>query len=83
MKKRKTLAWVSGHKTPDKTYITRVFNFGTFEEWKAMRRKFSERAILETVKHPLRGQWNRRGRAFAEALFHIRMPKNVLISYDA
>ena len=82
MPNRKKLRWVSGEKTPAKTYITRVFNYGTFREWKAMKRRFSPRQIREAVHHPLRGQWNRHAKALAEVLFNLRMPSESLISYD-
>ena len=80
MKMRRGIVWVAGSQTPAKVYITRVFNFGT---WQEMKKKFSPQQIEETVKHPFRGCWTRRGRAFAEALYHYSMPDEVLISYDA
>ena len=81
MADRKKLKWVAGSKTPAKIYITRVFNFGTWEEWRAMKRLYSRRVIENVVKHPLRGAWTRRGKAFAETLFRCRMPSRTLISY--
>ena len=83
MKRRSGIVWVAGSQTPAKVYITRVFNFGTWEEWQEMKKKFSSQQIEETVKHPFRGCWTRRGRAFAETLYHCSMPDEVLISYDA
>ena len=83
MRKRSALRWVAGDDTPAKIYITRVFNYGTFEEWKAMKKRYSRRVIKDAVQHPLKGQWNRRAKAFAEVLFGIKMPDDVLISYDA
>lgn len=83
MSSQKSLCWVAGNATPAKTYITRVFNFGTWEEWKAMKRNFSKKEIREAVIHPLPGQWTPRGRAFAETLFDCRLPDKTLISFDA
>lgn len=82
MKHHKAITWVSGSHTPEKTYITRVFNFGTWREWNALKRTFLPQQIEDVVRHPLRGQWTKRGKAFAEVIFECRMPNNVLISYD-
>jgi len=76
------LEWVAPEGTPAKTYITRVFNFGTWEEWQAMRRDFSRPQIRQAVLHPLRGQWTRRGKALAEALFNCKLPEDILIRFD-
>ena len=75
------LTWVSGSSTPPKVLITRVINLGMWEEWNAMRREFSREQILDAVEHPLRGQWNPRGKAFAECVFDRTLPDDVLISY--
>lgn len=83
MEPRSFLRWVSGNRTPSKTFITRVFNFGTWEEWQAMKREFSINEIRDTVFHPLRGQWTRHGKALAEALFDCQIPSEALITYDA
>lgn len=80
---KRVLQWVSGTNTPPKTYITRVFNFGTWKEWQAMKSDFSTRQIREALHHPLRGQWTRRGKALAETLFDCQLPDDVLISFDA
>lgn len=77
------LRWVAGAATPPKAYITRVFNFGTWDEWQAVKREFPAPQIQEAVRHPLKGQWTRRGRAFAETLFGCSLPDEVLISFDA
>ena len=82
-RKRGGLKWVAGKRTPAKVYITRVFNFGTCEEWREIKRRFHRAEIEGVVRHPLRGQWTKRGKAFAETLFDCRMPASVLISYDA
>jgi hypothetical protein len=82
-RKRRNLKWVAGSKTPPKTYITRVFNFGTWDEWKGLKKSFSRNAIKEAVKNPLPGQWTPRGKALAEVIFKCHMPKKSLISYDA
>jgi hypothetical protein len=76
------LRWVGGTATPAKTYITRVFNFGTTEEWEQMKGEYTAEQIAEAVHQPLPGQWTRRGKAFAETLFGITMPDAALISYD-
>ena len=83
MTSEKSLRWAAGGETPVKTYITRVFNFGTWEEWQAMKSHFTPREIRDAVMHPLRGQWTPRGKAFAETVFDCRLPDEVLISYDA
>lgn len=80
---RNVLKWIAGSETSDKVYITRVFNFGTLEEWREMKKCYKSSQIQEALKNPLRGQWTSHGKAFAEALFDIRLPENVLISYDA
>ena len=80
--KRTSLQWISGAKTPAKTYITRVFNFGTFEEWKKMKNDFKSGQIKDAIERPLKGQWTRHGKALAELLSGGRMPKEALISYE-
>ncbi len=77
------LNWVAQAGTPSKTYITRVFNFGTWEEWQAMKRDFSPQQIRQAVARPLRGQWTHRGKAFAEAIFDCKLPEDALIRFDA
>ena len=77
------LDWVAGSKTPDKTYITRVFNFGTWKEWQHMKRRYTSRQVRDAVRHPLRGMWTVRGKALAEILYDCRLPKETLISFDA
>ena len=79
----KALRWVSGVRTPDKEYITRVFNFGTAEEWRDMRRKYSERQVEAALNNPLKGQWTRRGKNFAETVYNVRLPADALIIYEA
>ncbi len=78
----KQLKWVAGQKTSAKVYITRVFNFGTWEEWRRMKRRFSQSEIKRVVKNPLPGQWTVRGKAFAEVIFDCKMPPSVVITYD-
>ncbi len=80
---QKGLRWVAGASTPNKIYITRVWNFGTWEEWQEMNRTYSPTEIHDAVKHPLRGEWTRRGKAFAETVCSYSMPQDVLISYNA
>lgn len=82
MNSKHSLHWSAGSVTPLKTYMTRVFNYGTWEEWQAMKRNFPLEAIQDALHHPLRGQWTRRGKAFAETLFDCRLPADVLISFD-
>ena len=79
---RTSLRWVAGKRTKQKIYITRVFNYGTLEEWRAMKKRYSRKTILETLTDPLRGQWTPRAKAFAETMFGIKMPNTVLISYN-
>lgn len=81
MQQQSGLRWVSGSKTPKKVYITRVMNFGTREEWDEMKRTYSQADILEALREPLRGQWTKHGKAFAEKIFDVTLPENVLISY--
>jgi len=83
MSSKRSLQWVAGINTPPKTHITRVFNFGTWEEWQDMNRDFTPEQIRDAVVHPLKGQWTPRGKAFAETLFDCRLPDKALISYDA
>jgi hypothetical protein len=78
-----SLTWVSGPTTPQVVYLTRLWNFGTWEEWQQARRKYSAAEMEEAVKRPLRGQWTRHGKAFAETVCGSRMPDDVLVSYDA
>lgn len=79
----KALRWVSGRHTPDKEYITRVFNFGTWEEWRHMHKKYSRGQIEAALLDPLKGQWTRHGKSFAETVYHVRLPLESLINYDA
>lgn len=83
MKDFNGLTWVAGKATPDKVYITRVFNYGTWEEWQEMKKNLTPDQILTTLKAPLRGQWTRRAKAFAETVYGIQMSNDSLISYDA
>ena len=82
MRNQKKLKWVAGSKTPEKIYITRVINFGTWQEWRAMKRRFSRAQIKSALENPLRGQWTPKGKRFAEVLFDCVLPQNTLISYD-
>lgn len=80
---RNKLKWIAGSKTPEKIYITRVINFGTWEEWCAMKRRFSHAKVKSALlKNPLKGQWTPHGRRLAEVLFDCALPQNTLISYD-
>ena len=76
------LRWVAAGKTPEKVYITRVFNYGTWAEWRALRKKFVSAQIKNSLRDPLRGQWTKRAKAFAETVFDVKMPSAALISYD-
>lgn len=80
---RLTLRWVAGKKTPTKVYVTRVFNYGTWEEWCEMKRRLSLHEIEEAVRRPLRGQWTRRAKNFAEVLYSCRMSQKAILSFDA
>ena len=75
------LLWVAGAGTPLKTYITRVLNLGTWEEWRTLKQTVPTDRILDALTHPLRGQWTARGKAFAECMFDRVLPDDVLISY--
>lgn len=79
----KSLTWVAGEKTPKEVYLTRLWNFATWEEWKEARRIYSQKELESVVRVPLRGQWRRHGKAFAETVCGCTMPDDVLISYDA
>ena len=75
------LTWVAGKNTPRKNYITRVFNYGTMEEWKHLLKTESDEAIRDAVINPLPGQWTVRGRSFAQVIFNHQMPESALIKY--
>jgi len=83
MRHSKRLPWAAGPTTPEKVYITRVMNFGTWEEWCALKRRFSRAEIKAAlIRKPLRGQWTPKGRRLAEVLFDCVLPNDALISYD-
>lgn len=75
------LTWIAGPATPLKVYVTRVFNLGTWDEWREMKAAVPHDQIRAAVDHPLRGQWTPRGKAFAECVFGSTLPDDVLISY--
>lgn len=77
-----SLVWSAGRNTPDDVYITRVLNYGTWDEWRELKQKCPRESIEKVLRHPLRGQWTKRGKAFAETVFDIKLPDDVLISYD-
>lgn len=79
---RAGLRWVSGKDTADSVYITRVFNYGTWDEWQDMLARYSREDIAAVLYQPLRGSWTRRGRALAEAVYGITLPDNAILSYD-
>lgn len=79
---RRGLRWVAGSETPDAVYITRVFNFGTWKEWKEMIERYPRQKIEAALRQPLRGSWTRRGKALAEAVFGIPLPESVILTYD-
>lgn len=81
MKHSTGLTWIAGADTPEKTYVTRVLNLGTWEEWKDLQRSVPRERMLDAIEHPLRGQWTKRGKAFAECVFHCALPDDALISY--
>lgn len=62
--------------------MARVFNFGTLEEWRQMRGRYTPEQIREALRNPLPGQWTKRAKRFAEALYGIPLPDRTLISYD-
>jgi hypothetical protein len=65
-----SLNWISGTQRPKKMHITRVLNYGTWDEWFALKKRFSPSEIQNAVERPLKGQWTKRGKAFAETLFN-------------
>ncbi|OGJ60682.1 hypothetical protein A3A67_04670 [Candidatus Peribacteria bacterium RIFCSPLOWO2_01_FULL_51_18] len=75
------LAWVADKNTPEKTYVTRVLNLGTWEEWQALKQSASRDQIMDAVEHPLKGQWTKKGKSFVECVFHRILPDEALISY--
>ena len=79
---REKLKWVVGGRTSVKVYITRVFNYGTWREWKMMKKDFSHKEIMDALEAPLAGQWTARGKAFAEVVYECKLSKKVIISYD-
>jgi hypothetical protein len=79
--KSQSLRWVADESTPNKTYVTRVINYGTWEEWQNMKKQYSRDQIMEAVKNPLRGQWTKRGKSFAEVVFECHLSNDALISY--
>lgn len=82
MKSSAGITWVAADNTPIKTYVTRVINLGTWEEWKNLQASVPESVIKDALEHPLKGQWTARGKAFAECVFDRRLSDDVLISYD-
>jgi hypothetical protein len=81
METRQGINWVAGESTPLKTWITRVLNFGTWEEWQEMKARVRPEQIQEALDYPLKGQWNKHGKAFAETVFDCQLPNDVLINY--
>jgi hypothetical protein len=79
----KALRWVSGKKTPDRVWITRVWNLGTWDEWKEMKKLHSREEIIDVVKNPIQGAWTKHGKQFAEAVTGCTMSDDVLCNYDA
>ncbi len=77
------LTWVAGTSTPRKIYITRVWNLGTWNEWRDMWKTYPPSEIEEAVRLPLRGQWTKHGKAFAETMLDCTLPSDALLSYDA
>lgn len=77
-----SLQWSAGSNTPDDVYITRVINYGTWDEWQNLKQNCPRERIEKVLHRPLRGQWTKRGKAFAETIFDIKLPDEVLISYD-
>ncbi len=82
MDSRTGLHWVAGSATPERVWLTRVWNLGTWEEWKQAQRERPEQ-MREVVERPLRGQWTRHGKAFAQAITGVTMPEDVIISYES
>lgn len=82
MNRLNSLHWVAGAATPEAVYITRVFNYGTWPEWQKMKVDFTSKQIEDVILKPLKGQWTKRGKAFAETLYDLKLPVEVLIDYD-
>lgn len=83
METRQGVTWIAGKDTPAKTWITRVVNFGTREEWQDMKERMTPEEIRAALEEPLRGQWTRHGKAFAEVVFNCHLPEEILIDYHA
>jgi hypothetical protein len=81
MDQRSGLQWVAGDNTPPKVYITRVINYGNLEEWRALKHQYSPEAIQDALTNPLPGQWTKHGKAFAEIMFDVTLPNDVLNTY--
>ena len=75
------LTWVAGPSTPQKIYLTRVWNLGTWDEWQQMWLTYPSVDIEDAARHPLRGQWTKRGKAFAETMLGCALPESALLSY--
>jgi len=82
MDRTSSLTWVAGPRTPQRVYLTRLWNLGTWEEWQMARASYSRTDLEAVVRNPLRGHWTRHGKAFAETVCGITMPDEVLASYD-
>jgi len=54
MEKSQGTSWVAGENTPLKTWITRVMNFGTWEEWQKMKQEVRPEEIQEALQRPLK-----------------------------
>ncbi len=78
----RSLEWVAGEATPCKVYITRVFNYGTWQEWQQMNGRYSQDDIRDAVMNPLRGVWTPRGKVLAELIYDCRLPADTLLSFD-
>jgi hypothetical protein len=83
MDRPNSLTWVAGPATPDRVYLTRVWNLGTWDEWRAAHARYPRAALDAVVRHPLKGHWTRHGKAFAEAVCRVVMPDDVRASYHA
>ena len=57
--------------------ITRVLNYGTWEDLKLLYKLYSEKDIKQVVKNPRRGVWFKKVINFWTTIFNIRLKKEI------
>lgn len=55
--------------------ITRVLNYGTWEDVKELRFLYSEKDLRRAITHPLRGSWFEKALNFWVTMFNIKLSK--------